>query len=185
MAMKQAENAVIGIIGARNREHVILEECLQATTDELCVMTDDGSYGEPGLVTDKLQELIDERRRIDRVVAIGPILMMQAVADITRPHAIPTVVSLNPIMVDGTGMCGGCRVLVGGQSRFACVDGPEFDAHQVDFTNLMQRNTLYRAQEQAAVGQLRRMSRHDAAELRNCRLQRHHPAVGPQRVPGG
>jgi ferredoxin--NADP+ reductase len=110
------------------------------------VTTDDGSRGRPGLVTDALAEIID-REPVDRVVAIGPIPMMKAVADLTRSEAIPTVASLNPIMVDGTGMCGGCRVLVEGATRFACVDGPEFDAHQVDFDVLAVRNRTYRSFE--------------------------------------
>ena len=180
VAMKQAENRVLAIIGARNGDLVILHEELTAVSDELFVMTDDGSMGEKGLVTEKLEQLIEESAQIDRVLAIGPIAMMQAVSAVTRPHGIPTVVSLNPIMVDGTGMCGGCRVLVDGQTRFACVDGPEFDAHQVDFTNLRHRNRLYEAQEQAATEQLKADAEHDLAEVRNCRLQQHHPEVGPQ-----
>jgi ferredoxin--NADP+ reductase len=144
VAMKQAGNTVIGIVGARNEKLVILEDEMRAAVDELFVMTDDGSYGEHGFVTQKLQELIEGGRGIDRVLAIGPIPMMRAVAELTRPCKISTVVSLNPIMVDGTGMCGGCRVLVGGTTRFACVDGPEFDAHLVDFDLLMRRNRAYR-----------------------------------------
>lgn len=179
VAMKQAENRVIGIIGARNSDLVILEEELSTVCDELFVMTDDGSRGEQGLVTRKLQQLIDERVQIDHVLAIGPIVMMQAVSAVTLPCAIPTVVSLNPIMVDGTGMCGGCRVLVGGQSKFACVDGPEFDAHQVDFTNLAHRNMLYREQEQAATEQFRLDADRELTEIRHCRLQQQHPEVGP------
>lgn len=180
VAMKQAGNRVISIIGARNSSLVILERELSAISDELFVMTDDGSMGEQGFVTEKLQQLIDERPQIDRVLAIGPIAMMQAVSAVTHPHGISTIVSLNPIMVDGTGMCGGCRVLVGGQSRFACVDGPEFDAHQVDFTNLSQRNNLYQAQERAATERFELDAEHDIAEVRNCQLQQHHPEVGPQ-----
>jgi ferredoxin--NADP+ reductase len=182
VALRQAGNTVIGISGGRSKDLVILEGELRAACNELFVMTDDGSYGEKGLVTHKLQQLIDAGRPIDRVLAIGPIPMMQAVAELTRPRAIPTVVSLNPIMVDGTGMCGGCRVTVGGQSRFACVDGPEFNAHHVDFTNLIQRNRLYRQQEQAALQELQ--DRPEAiAVLRPCRLQEEHPEVGPQYAP--
>jgi ferredoxin--NADP+ reductase len=151
VALKQAGNRVLSIVGARSKEMLILENEMRLASDELFVMTDDGSYGQHGLVTDKLQELMTLRQPIHHVLAIGPIPMMQAVAEATRPHNIPTTVSLNPIMVDGTGMCGGCRVLVNGESRFACVDGPEFDAHAVNFQVLAQRNQLYRQQEKAAL----------------------------------
>jgi ferredoxin--NADP+ reductase len=121
---------------------------MRAIADEVYPCTDDGSYGFHGFVTRKLQDLIDEGRRLDFVLAIGPIPMMKAVADVTRPHGIRTVVSLNPIMLDGTGMCGACRVTVGGKTYFACVDGPEFDGHQVDFDLLAKRNMTYREWEQ-------------------------------------
>ncbi len=143
VALKEAGNEVISIIGGRSKEYVILEDELGAICDEVYPTTDDGSYGFHGFVTDKLQELIDSGRRIDFVLAIGPVPMMRAVAEVTRPHGIKTVVSLNPIMVDGTGMCGGCRVEVGGETKFACVDGPEFDAHAVDFDLLTARNKAY------------------------------------------
>ncbi len=143
VALKEAGNTVISIIGGRSREFVILEDELREVSDEVHPCTDDGSYGFHGFVTDKLQELIDSGRSLDFVLAIGPIPMMSAVAEVTRPHGIHTVVSLNPIMVDGTGMCGGCRVSVGGETKFACVDGPEFDAHQVDFGLLARRNRAY------------------------------------------
>lgn len=143
VALKNAGNEVIAILGGRTKELVLLETEMAAVCDELFVTTDDGSYGLHGRVTDKLTELIRSGRRIDFVLAIGPIPMMRAVAETTRPHGIPTVVSLNPIMVDGTGMCGGCRVTVGGETRFACVDGPEFDAHEVDFDTLAARNRAY------------------------------------------
>ncbi|HSF85121.1 MAG TPA: sulfide/dihydroorotate dehydrogenase-like FAD/NAD-binding protein [Acidimicrobiia bacterium] len=143
VAMKDGGNEVLAIVGGRSREFVILERELTAVCDAVFPVTDDGSYGESGFVTDVLVRLIDEGRTIDRVLAIGPVPMMRAVADVTRPHRIPTVVSLNPIMVDGTGMCGGCRVGVGGETKFACVDGPEFDAHDVDFDLLMRRNRAY------------------------------------------
>lgn len=146
-AFKSAGNRVICIMGARSRELIILEHEMLQVCDRVMVTTDDGSYGDKGLVTDKLQELLAGGNHLDRVMAIGPIPMMRAVAEITRKKNIPTIVSLNPIMIDGTGMCGGCRVLVNGKSRFACVDGPEFDAHQVDFALLMQRNTIYRDEE--------------------------------------
>jgi ferredoxin--NADP+ reductase len=143
VALKEAGNYVISINGARSKDLVILEKEMKAVSDESYITTDDGSYGDKGFVTQKLQALIDGGKKIDFVLAIGPIPMMRAVAEVTRPHGIKTVVSLNPIMVDGTGMCGGCRVIVGGKSEFACVDGPEFDAHDVDFDNLMMRNRAY------------------------------------------
>ena len=143
VAMKQAGNHVITINGARSKDLVILEDEMKAISDEAYVTTDDGSYGFHGFVTQKLQELIDNGTKIDFVLAIGPIPMMKAIAEVTRPYNIKTMVSLNPIMVDGTGMCGGCRVIVDGKSQFACVDGPEFDAHLVDFNNLVNRNKMY------------------------------------------
>lgn len=153
-ALREAGNHVISILGARNRDLLILEDEVRAVSDEVFVMTDDGSYGEQGLVTRKLNELI-LTRDVDFVLAIGPIPMMRAVADETRGREIPTVVSLNSIMVDGTGMCGGCRVLVGNKSQFACVDGPEFDAHDVDFAVLAQRNAMYRDQEKESLERYR------------------------------
>jgi len=155
-ALKQAGNKVISIIGARTRELVILERELSAVSDALTVTTDDGSYGVRGLVIDELRRLIEQGTRIDLVLAVGPIPMMKAVADLTRTPRIPTVVSLNPIMIDGTGMCGGCRVLVDGKSKFACVDGPEFDAHQVDFGVLLQRNSMYRGAERESMAEFER-----------------------------
>jgi ferredoxin/flavodoxin---NADP+ reductase len=150
-ALKRAGNRVLSIVGGRNRDLVILEEEMRAVSDALYVTTDDGSYGEKGLVTDKLRQLLDSEKEIGLVLAVGPIPMMKAVADLTRERGIHTVVSLNPIMIDGTGMCGGCRVLVGGKSQFACVDGPEFDAREVDFNVLMQRNRMYRDAEKRAL----------------------------------
>jgi ferredoxin--NADP+ reductase len=143
VALKQAGNKVITINGARSKNLVILEEEMKAVSDEAYITTDDGSYGYHGFVTDRLKKLIEEGKKIDFVLAIGPIPMMKAVADVTKPYGIKTVVSLNPIMIDGTGMCGGCRVPVGGKVQFACVDGPEFDAHEVDFKNLTDRNRMY------------------------------------------
>ncbi len=142
-ALREAENELVGINGARSADNVILEERLRAICDEVTVCTDDGTYGRKGFVTTVLQEMIEAGERIDLVLAIGPTPMMRAVANLTRPHGISTVVSLNPIMVDGTGMCGGCRVEVGGETKFACIDGPEFDAHQVDFDLLMRRQRMY------------------------------------------
>jgi len=150
-ALRGAGNHVITVLGARTKDLLILENEARAISDEVFVTTDDGSYGEKGLVTDKLNALIAGERKIDLVLAIGPIPMMRAVAETTRPHGIKTLVSLNPIMVDGTGMCGGCRVQVAGRSQFACVDGPEFDAHEVDFDGLAKRNAMYREAERQAL----------------------------------
>ncbi len=155
-ALKQAGNRVISIVGARNKELVILERELRETSDALMITTDDGSYADKGFVTDKLRQLIENGTRIDLVLAIGPIPMMRAVAEMTRKERIRTIVSLNPIMIDGTGMCGGCRVLIDGKSEFACVDGPEFDAHRVDFAVLVQRNSMYRAAEQKSMEEFQR-----------------------------
>lgn len=151
VALKEAGNHVITINGARTKELVILENEMKAVSDEAYITTDDGSYGFHGFVTQKLQELIDSGKAINYVLAIGPIPMMKAVAEVTRPYGIPTVVSLNPVMVDGTGMCGGCRVTIDNEIRFACVDGPEFDAHKVDFKNLSDRNRMYLEEELQSV----------------------------------
>lgn len=148
-ALHDAGKQVDMIAGFRSKDIVILEEEMKAVTDHLYLMTDDGSYGEKGLVTNKLQELIEAGWQYDEVIAIGPVIMMKFVAETTRPYGIKTLVSLNPIMVDGTGMCGGCRVKVGGETKFACVDGPDFDGHQVDFDELMKRNTFYKEREAA------------------------------------
>jgi len=146
---KEAGNKVIGIIGARNKELLILEDKMRAATDEFQVCTDDGSYGRKGFVTDALKEVL-EAGKIDLVVAIGPVPMMKFVSLLTKKYNVKTLVSLNPIMIDGTGMCGGCRVAVGGKTQFACVDGPEFDGHQVDYDGLMKRLRAYEADEKAA-----------------------------------
>jgi len=150
VALKQAGNHTISIIGGRTKEFVILENEMKKVCDEVFVTTDDGSYGKHGFVTDQLKELI-ATRKIDFVLAIGPIPMMKAVADVTREKGIQTVVSLNPIMVDGTGMCGGCRATVDNKTVFVCVDGPEFDAHKVDFKTLMTRNQSYLMEEKVSV----------------------------------
>jgi ferredoxin/flavodoxin---NADP+ reductase len=155
-ALKKAGNRVITIIGGRNRDLVLLEPEMREVSDTVFVTTDDGSYADKGLVTDKLRQLIENGTRIDLVLAVGPIPMMRAVADMTRKERIKTVVSLNPIMIDGTGMCGGCRVLVEGKSEFACVDGPEFDAHRVDFAVLVQRNAMYREAEKRSMENFQR-----------------------------
>lgn len=146
-ALKEAGNHVVFIEGARSREMVIFEDEVKAASHEAYILTDDGTYGEQGLVTTKLEGLIAAGRKLDFVLAVGPVPMMRAVARVTAPLGIRTMVSLNSIMVDGTGMCGGCRVLLGNTSKFACVDGPEFDASQVNFEVLMQRNAMYRGQE--------------------------------------
>jgi ferredoxin--NADP+ reductase len=172
VALKRAGNRVLSILGGRTRDLVILEEEIRRTSDTLHVTTDDGSYGEKGLVTDKLKALVDAGERIDYVLAIGPIPMMRAVAETTRPHRIRTVVSLNSVMVDGTGMCGGCRVSVGGRSQFACVDGPEFDAHEVDFQNLANRNAMYREMESRSLREFLAHPERDLALVpgHECRL---------------
>ena len=167
VAMKQAGNRVLSIVGARSKDLLILVDEVRATSDAMFVMTDDGTAGEKGFVTTKLQELV-QGQKIDHVLAIGPVPMMRAVAEVTRPQGIPTVVSLNSIMVDGTGMCGGCRVSVQGKTQFACVDGPEFDAHQVDFRVLVNRNAMYGAQEKEALRRLEEAPNH--ADGSACKL---------------
>jgi ferredoxin--NADP+ reductase len=149
-ALHGAGNSVTTIIGARSHELVILEEEMRAFSSATFVTTDDGSYGRHGLVTDQLQDILNSRDGVAAVFAIGPLPMMKAVADLTRPYHVRTIVSLNTIMVDGTGMCGGCRVTVNGDMRFACVDGPEFDGHAVDFAELMMRNRTYAEMERIA-----------------------------------
>ncbi len=146
-ALRAAGNEVIGIIGARSKDLIILEKEMGVVCNPLYITTDDGSYKRKGFVSDQLLDLINSGTKIDGVYAIGPIPMMKVCADVTKPFGIKTYVSLNPIMVDGTGMCGGCRVNVSGKMKFACVDGPEFDAHQVDFDELIMRNRTYSALE--------------------------------------
>ena len=146
-AFREAGAEVDVIAGFRSKDIVILEEEFRAVADNMYLMTDDGSCGEQGFVTAKLQQLLENGREYDAVLAIGPIPMMKFVCKTTEPFGVRTMVSLNPIMIDGTGMCGGCRVTVGGQTKFACVDGPEFDGHQVDFDELMRRNVTYRDRE--------------------------------------
>ena len=145
--MKEAGNEVISIIGARSEDILIYEQEMAAISDELIITTDDGSKGLKALVIKPLKELLDSDKTISLVVAIGPVIMMKFVAETTRPYGVPTVVSLNPIMVDGTGMCGGCRVSVSNENKFACVDGPEFDGHKVDFDILMARQRMYKPHE--------------------------------------
>ena len=147
--MKQAGNRVLSVVGARSKDLLVLEREVALVSDEIVVTTDDGSYGQKGMVTGPLKEFLDNRQ-VGQVVAIGPVPMMKAVSELTRPYGVKTIVSLNPIMVDGTGMCGSCRVSVGGTTLLACVDGPEFDGHKVDFDDLSTRLTAYREQERAA-----------------------------------
>ncbi|GFN23323.1 sulfide/dihydroorotate dehydrogenase-like FAD/NAD-binding protein [Thermanaeromonas sp. C210] len=149
-ALKEAGNEVISIIGARSRELLILEQEMRSVSDELLVSTDDGSYGHKGFVTDLLVKVLQEKK-VDRVWGIGPVVMMKAVSEATRPFKVPTIVSMNPIMVDGTGMCGACRVSVGGETKFGCVDGPEFDGHQVDWDLALRRLRMYRDEEARAL----------------------------------
>lgn len=143
----KAGKEVTVIAGFRSRDIVILEDELKACCDQLVITTDDGSYGKGGFVTDALEELIKSGEQFDEVIAIGPIPMMKFVSSLTAKYGIKTIVSLNPIMIDGTGMCGGCRVTVGGETKYACVDGPDFDGHLVNFDELMKRNSTYREQE--------------------------------------
>ena len=151
-ALKEAGNTVISIIGARNRSLLFWEERMRSVSDELLVCTDDGSYGRKALVTQPLKELLDARPGgITRIWAIGPAIMMKFVAQTTKPYNVPTVVSLNTVMIDGTGMCGGCRVVLEGGAQFVCVDGPEFDGHKVDWNSLMSRLAFYRDEERQAV----------------------------------
>ncbi len=135
---------VHSIVGFRNKDLVILESQFKAVSDKMCMMSDDGSYGEKGLVTDALKKLIESGEQYDEVIAIGPLIMMKFVCALTKEHNIKTVVSMNPIMIDGTGMCGGCRLTVGGKTKFACVDGPDFDGHLVDFDEAMERASMYK-----------------------------------------
>ncbi len=148
-AMKSVGNRVTIIMGARNKDLLIMEDEMRKIADKLIVVTDDGSYGRKALVTEPLKELCEQMPKPDMAVAIGPPIMMKFCAETTRPYEIHTVVSLNTIMIDGTGMCGGCRVTVGGETKFVCVDGPEFDGHLVDFDNMMKRLRTYKPREDA------------------------------------
>ena len=148
-AMKEAGNTVVSIIGARDKSLVILEDEMRASSDELYVTTDNGSYGRKGFVSEALADILKDGRKIDIVYAIGPVPMMRVIAEQTRPHGLKTIVSLDAIMIDGTGMCGACRVTVGGQTKFTCVDGPDFDAHQVNWDELVARKRMYLPQEKA------------------------------------
>ena len=147
-ALKGKGNKILTILGARQRDLLIMLKEIRSVSDEIFITTDDGSSGRKGLVTDQLEELLQKKVEMDKVITIGPAIMMKAVAELTKKYDVPTVASLNPIMIDATGMCGGCRVSVGGQTKFACVDGPEFDAHKVDFDLLLTRLNVYKKQEQ-------------------------------------
>ena len=146
-AMKEAANRVVSLLGARTKDLLILKDEMARISDRIETITDDGSSGRKGFVTELVREYLEGGGTADEVIVVGPAVMMKAVVDITKPRNVPTVVSLNPIMVDGTGMCGGCRVTVGGRTKFACVDGPEFDGLQVDFNELIHRQTFYRDEE--------------------------------------
>ena len=161
---KEIGNGVISIIGARTKELVIWKDKITSLSDEVYITTDDGSYGRKGFVSDELQRLIKEKKEFSLVFAVGPTLMMRAVSEVTRPYEIKTMVSLNPIMVDATGMCGVCRVSVGGKTKFVCVDGPDFDGHQVDFDQLLSRQRIYLQEEKKSLQSF------DAAH-KKCRLE--------------
>jgi ferredoxin--NADP+ reductase len=163
-ALREAGNKVTTIIGARTRDLLIFEKELSGASDELLITTDDGSYGTHGFVTTVLQKLIEDRVKTDMVIAIGPVPMMKAVVNTTRGPKIKTFVSLNPIMVDGTGMCGACRVTVGGKTRFACIDGPEFDGHEVDFDEMTKRMKMYVKYEKKAYDKFLDNEKHRLAE---------------------
>lgn len=150
-ACKEAGNRVISIVGARNKELLIVIDEIEATSDEMIIATDDGSFGFHGLVTGPLQQVIDRGEKIGHIFAVGPVPMMRAVSELTRKLSIPTSVSLNPIMVDGTGMCGACRVTVGGKTKFCCVDGPDFNGHEVDFEELTKRLSAYKDMERESI----------------------------------
>lgn len=161
-ALKEAGNEVTGIIGARTKDLLFWENKMREACSELLVATDDGSYAQKGFVTDLLKRVIEDKGNISLCIAIGPLPMMKAVCDLTRQYHLKTVVSLNPIMVDGTGMCGCCRVTVGGMTKFACVDGPEFDGHEVDFAEMARRAVIYKTQEKIS------LERFDAAKSGHC-----------------
>ncbi len=166
--LRAAGNEVVGVLGARTRDLLIFEAEMAKACDRLRIVTDDGSYGVKGLVTDAIRAEVAERGKADLVVAIGPLVMMRAVCEVTRELGMRTLVSLNPVMVDGTGMCGGCRVTVGGATKFVCVDGPEFDGHAVDFDELLRRQRFYRPKEQGDYQEF--LKEHDHAP-EQCKLR--------------
>ena len=179
-ALYEAGNEVISIIGARTKEMLILEEEMKAISHELFVTTDDGSYGHHGFVTDVLKKLIGEGRKINLVIGIGPVIMMKAVTDVTRPHNLKTVVSLNTIMVDGTGMCGCCRATIGNETKFVCVDGPEFDGHAVDFTELILRQKMYNREERRALWDHQCKLEFQAKQLKKSKKREKMPEQDPK-----
>lgn len=150
-ALKEAGNRIIGIIGAREKDMLIMEEEMRRLCDQLIITTDDGSYARKGFVTEPLEELLEGRDDIAEVFAVGPVIMMRIICELTKKYDVPTIVSLNPIMIDGTGMCGGCRVSVDGKTQFCCVDGPEFDGHKVNFDELNKRLSMYQEAEQKSM----------------------------------
>ncbi|MHB1050711.1 MAG: sulfide/dihydroorotate dehydrogenase-like FAD/NAD-binding protein [Bacteroidota bacterium] len=158
-AHKRAGNRTISVIGARSKELMIMEEEMRAVSDEVRIATDDGSYGTKGFVTTIVKSMLEKKEPMDVVLAIGPLIMMKAVSDLTKPYGVQTLVSLNPIMMDGTGMCGACRVVVGDTMKFACVDGPEFNGHDVDFELLMARQKMYSPQEKISMEIFRKTCR--------------------------
>jgi|KBSMisStaDraftv2_1062788.scaffolds.fasta_scaffold88135_2 ferredoxin--NADP+ reductase len=168
-AFREAGHEVVTILGARRRDLLVFEDRLGAVSNELLVCTDDGSYGRKGFVTDVLRDAIEQRRArggdVHLAIAIGPPLMMKFCSKTTQPYAVPTLVSLNTIMVDGTGMCGGCRVMVDGVARYVCVDGPEFDGHHVDFDGMMRRQAMYRPEEAASLARYRRREGDESCRL--------------------
>ena len=180
-ALFEAGNKVISIIGARTKEMLILEDEMKAVSTELYVTTDDGSYGHHGFVTDVLKQLIEKGEKIKEVVGIGPVVMMKAVSDVTRPHSISTVVSLNTIMVDGTGMCGCCRATIGGETKFVCVDGPEFDGHQVDFKELIARQKMYNREERRAMWDHQCKLEFQAKQLKKTKRRERMPEQDPKK----
>jgi ferredoxin--NADP+ reductase len=158
-ALKEAGNHVIAIIGSRTKDLLILEEEMTAASHDLRVTTDDGSYGHHGFVTDVLRGILDERKDVKMIVAIGPVPMMKFLCKLTKEYGVKTVVSLNPIMVDATGMCGACRITVGGKTKFCCVDGPEFDGHEVDYDELVKRQRAYLPEEKSSMDQFIAMAK--------------------------
>ncbi|MBP8743898.1 MAG: bifunctional dihydroorotate dehydrogenase B NAD binding subunit/NADPH-dependent glutamate synthase [Syntrophorhabdus sp.] len=180
-ALFEAGNKVISIIGARTKEMLILEEEMRKVSTELYVTTDDGSYGHHGFVTDVLKQIIEKGEKIDEVVGIGPVIMMKAVSDVTRPHNIRTIVSLNTIMVDGTGMCGCCRATIGKETKFVCVDGPEFDGHQVDFKELIARQKMYNREERRALWDHQCKLEFQAKQLKKTKRRERMPEQDPKK----
>ena len=180
-ALFEAGNRVISIIGARTKEMLILEDEMRAVSTELFVTTDDGTYGHHGFVTDVLKQLIEKGEKIEEVVGIGPVVMMKAVSDVTRPHNIRTIVSLNTIMVDGTGMCGCCRATIGGETKFVCVDGPEFDGHQVDFKELVARQKMYNREERRAMWDHQCKLEFQAKQLKKTKRRERMPEQNPKK----